>query len=125
MTERAERQPTNYELVYMDPPPAPGAGNGGKLYTVLDKLAADDSGAWAQIAECKSRSGANSILTSIKTGKRRTPRAWNQYEFTARTDSATNTSRLFAKFVGEAGAAAAEEAAKDKPARKRRAAASE
>lgn len=106
MSDRAERQPTNYDLVYRDPPPAPNAASGGALFTVLDKLAADDSGQWAQIAEAASRSGANSILTGIKQGKRKTPHPAEWYEFTARTDSKTNTSVLFAKFIGEAAAAA-------------------
>lgn len=94
------RTPSVYELSYEEPPVRGGAG-GGQLYAVLDKLLADDKGEFAAVARCNSRSGANSILTSIKQGKRRLPADINRFEFTTRTDGETNTSTLYAKTVPE------------------------
>lgn len=107
-TPARTRVPTVYELSYEAPPPAPNAGNGrGALYAVLERLMADTDhhGEWALIAASKSRSGANSILTGIKQEKRRIPAPVEHFEFTARTNSQDNTSNLFARYVGEEGAA--------------------
>jgi hypothetical protein len=94
------RTPSVYELNYEEPPARGGAG-GGQLYAVLEKLLADDTGQFAAVARCNSRSGANSILTSVKQGKRLLPAPVERFEFTTRTDGETNTSTLYAKTVPE------------------------
>lgn len=107
MNETRTRQATDYSLTFEAPPPAPNSGNGrGALFTVLQNLMNDEAnrGEWAKIADCKSRSGANSILTGIKQEKRKIPAPLEHFEFTARTSSEDNTSRLYARFVGEEGA---------------------
>lgn len=106
-----ERNKSTYELVRKDPPVVRRGRGSGKVYEVLDKLAADASGEWFVIAECKSRPGANSVLTSIRSGNRVLPHPVEFYEFTTRTYSDTDTSELYARWLGEEGAKAAAEAA--------------
>jgi hypothetical protein len=89
---------TEYGIVFEAPAPA-RRGRGGDLYKTLAALAEDGSGEWARVASCKSRSGANSILTAIRSERRRVPTEY-EFEYTCRTDSETDTSVLYARFVG-------------------------
>lgn len=85
---------------------APNANTGGQLYNALlqvkkhgsKKDYPEDEG-FFEIATFGSRSSAASTVTNIKNGKRHVPEG--QWVFTSRSDSATNTSVLFAKYLGE------------------------
>lgn len=105
-----ERTKSTYDVVFEAPAPRGGGRNGGQLFEQLEKVIAagthpvDGDEGWASIVTCGSLSGANSILTSVKSGTRRLPIPAEQFLFTTRTDADSETSKLYAKYIGEAGA---------------------
>lgn len=96
---RAPRTPSSFAVVKETPPPAPNSVSGGQLFAALEQIA-NEPGEWFKVAECKSRSGANSIWSTIKKGSRRTPRPKEEYEFTARIDRENDASKLYARYIG-------------------------
>lgn len=85
--------------------PAPNASTGGKLYTVLLKVAKNGpmghlpiNEGFYEVATYNSRSSAASTVTNIKQGKRKIPTG--KWTFTSRGDVQTNTSVLYAKYLG-------------------------
>ncbi len=85
--------------------PAPNAATGGKLYTALLKVAQHGpmghlpiNEGFYEVATFNSRSSAASTVTNIKQGKRKIPAG--KWSFTSRGDVKTNTSVLYAKFLG-------------------------
>lgn len=86
--------------------PAPNANTGGKLYASLLRVKQqgdmshlpEDSGFFL-IATFSSRSSAASTVTNIKHGKRKIPEG--KWSFTSRSNSADNSSVLYAKYLGE------------------------
>lgn len=106
-----ERQATTYGVTYEEPPKR-GRGP-GEVFSVLQEVANDASGEWARVATCPNKSGANGILSSIRSGKRVLPQPVEFYDFTTRTfdEDGVESSGLWAKWIGAEGAAAAKEAA--------------
>jgi hypothetical protein len=99
-TPRRTRQASQFEIVFEEPPPAPNSVVRGALYQMLEKLSQEAPGQWARVATCNSRSGANSIKSTISSGKRKVPGSKDNWEFTARIDKDDNKSYLFARYVG-------------------------
>lgn len=85
--------------------PAANANTGGKLYTELEKIMAHGpqpehptNEGFYEVATYGSRSSAASTVTNIKKGKRKIPAG--RWVFTSRGDVTTNTSVLYAKYLG-------------------------
>lgn len=85
--------------------PQPNANSGGKLYTELAKIMAHGpqpeepvNEGFYEVATYGSRSSAASTVTNIKNGKRRIPAG--RWVFTSRGEVDTNTSVLYAKYLG-------------------------
>lgn len=84
---------------------AANANNGGKLYTALSSVAAfgpqpehPANEGFFEVAVYGSRSSAASTVTNIKNGKRRVPAG--RWVFTSKGNVDTNTSILYAKYLG-------------------------
>lgn len=105
-----ERQATSYGVTYEEPPKR-GRGP-GEVYSVLQTVAEDATGKWARVATCPNKSGANGILSSIRSGKRVLPQPVEFYDFTTRTfeEGGVESSGLWARWLGAEGAAEAAEA---------------
>lgn len=105
------RNATTYGVEYGEPP-ARGRGP-GEVYRQLEQVADDATGEWARIAVSPSKTGANGVLSSIRSGKRKLPQPVEFFDFTCRTfemDGA-EVSGLWAKWLGPDGAAKAAAAA--------------
>lgn len=96
---RGPRVKSDFAVVKEVPPPAPNSVSGGQLFQALEEVM-KNPGDWFRVAGCNSRSGANSILSTIKKGTRKTPAPWDHFEFTARAERGEDTSRLYARYVG-------------------------
>lgn len=103
------RKTSTYDLVAMEPPAARRGRRNSEVASILDKVAADATGQWFQMATSPSKTGANGILASIRTPDRVLPAPVEYFEFTTRVhtdedDPTKGTSELYVRWIGEKGA---------------------
>lgn len=94
-----------YQVKPGTPPPAANSNVGGKLYHALLEVmqygpqdGTSEKEGFFQVATYGSRSSAASTVTNIKNGNRRIPEG--RWIFTSNGHVATNTSVLWAKYLG-------------------------
>lgn len=89
------RSTMTYELVEEEPEPAT---NRGQLFEVLESVVArGQTGDFYRVVLSDNRTGANSVLSRIRSGKSKVPEG-AEFEYTCRTGD--GWSKLYAKYIG-------------------------